>query len=245
MPCFLRKERETWATPISNVTGICSGVSTDSYIGPEPSSPTHQPKPPGGRRPCRRAAQSSAVRSRPRPHTAPGRHGRPAGRRTGQGRAARQQRGWGPLLQPPGTHPVPPQPPRRRGRAGPASARICHSGRAPTAASRFGPSPAPGRSAAGRRARPAWARSPCCQRSGGAVPSRGSLPPRSVRVSSPRGEISRVLGRRSAPRSGSNCGPCVRQPSSRRVRGRRTGSSGDTRPDKPARSERRLTHGPL
>lgn len=85
MPCFLRKERERWATPICNVTGICSGVSTESHIGPEPSSPTHQPKCPSGRRPCLRAAQSSAVRSRPRPHAAPGRHGRPAGRRTGQG----------------------------------------------------------------------------------------------------------------------------------------------------------------
>lgn len=154
----------------------------------------------------------------------------------------------GPLLPPPGTRtpcryhrPVPSRPvplrphlPRRPNRH--------HPGASPP------PPPPPAQAAlqAGSRARPARGRSPCCQRSGGAVPSRGSLPPpRSVRVSSPRGEISRVLGRRSAPRSGSNCGPCVRQPSSRRVRGRRTGSSGDTRPDKPARSERRLTRGPL
>lgn len=37
--------------------------------------------------------------------------------------------------------------------------------------------PTPGRAAAGSTGRPARARSPCCQRSGGAVSSRGSLPP--------------------------------------------------------------------
>lgn len=121
---------------------------------------------------------------------------------------------------------------RRRGhrlsRAGPAAGRAAPSG---------GP---------GRSPRPqAPARSPCCRRSGGAVPSRGpSSPPLGPRVV-PAGEISRVLGRRSAPRSGSNCGPGVRQPSSLRVRGRRSASGGDGRTDEPAGPERRPTRGPL
>lgn len=170
---------------------------------------------------------------------ATGTQGRAAGQRHGSGGSAPPAPGHThPLpLPPPGPVPSRPPPPAPAAAAEPPPPRCL----AP-------PPPPPAQAAlqAGSRARPARGRSPCCQRSGGAVPSRGSLPPpRSVRVSSPRGEISRVLGRRSAPRSGSNCGPCVRQPSSRRVRGRRTGSSGDTRPDKPARSERRLTRGPL
>lgn len=111
------------------------------------------------------------------------------------------------------------------GRAAPGGAAISAAGRAPR---RAGQQPAAGRALpfpppAGPR------RSPCCRRSGGAVPSRGpSSPPLGPRVV-PAGEISRVLGRRSAPRSGSNCGPGVRQPSSRRVRGRRTRADGQTR----------------
>lgn len=73
--------------------------------------------------------------------------------------------------------------------------------------------------------------SPCCRPSGGSVPCRGSVPPSPRPAGSPRGALSRVLGRRSAPRSGSRGGPCGRQPSCPAVRGRRSGGGGgETRP---------------
>lgn len=135
--------------------------------------------------------------------------------------------------------------PGTRGRTGGQGRAACQQfgqGAAPT---HTPPRPRPARPfLRGGRAPAARALSPCCRRSGGAVPSRGLCPPAwSVCPPCPRGALSRVLGRRSAPRSGSPCGPCGRQPSSRRT-GPAAGAAGHG-PGEPARSERRLPCGPL
>lgn len=146
----------------------------------------------------------------------------PCARAGGQGSAARL---GGPLLPPARAHTPcisqrpPSSPTAGQGRASPAPATPAEPHRHSRATART-------RSAAGRTARPGPAHHAVNART--ALSRPGVSAPCSVRVSSPRGEISRVLGRRSAPRSGSNCGPCVRQPSSRRVMGRRAGSSRDT-----------------
>lgn len=183
---------------------ICSAVSAGSYTRPESSSTTHHqpppiisPAPPADEGPGLPAPQPPGLGWRRgsrhpshRPHPLPG-----GGQAARAGGCRAVPRLGGPLLPPPGTHPLPPPPPSvcpppAGGGAGP--------GRPPPApAAAAGPPPLsprrPPPQAAlerGSRSRPARARSPCCQRSGGAVPSRGSLPPprpRSVRVSSPRG----------------------------------------------------------